>query len=100
MAWWHSIVDGTDCELFPYAYNGNRQRGDLPHEHRQRTLDLRRAGVDGLAGWNAPPDLSRLGIGNVEELMVWEQISAPLPQEMIRTLGGLVMDECPPIYGF
>ncbi len=100
MRFWSEVVGGTDCELYPFSYNGNRERNDLPHQHRQRALELIRAGVDGLCAWDGPPYLGTLNLGRPAELEVWEEVSQPLPQARIHTIREIVVDECPPIYGF
>ena len=97
---WREVVRGTGCELYFFAYNGNRDAGSLPQEHRQRALELIRAGADGLCAWDGPPYLGTLGLGRPGELEVWEEVCTPLPQARLQTVRGFVVDECPPIWGF
>ena len=100
MPFWREVVRGTDCELFLFAYNGNQDAGCLPQEHRQRALELIRAGAEGLCAWDGPPYLGTLNLGRPGELEVWEEVSRPLPQARIRKVRDMVVDECPPIWGF
>lgn len=99
MDYFHRAVQGTSCKILPYAYNGNNHRWALPHEHRSRAWRLIRQGVDGLCAWDAAGWLARLGLGRPGELEVWQEVSRPLAQEDIRSLGGIAIDEYSPHYG-
>ena len=100
MAYYTDVVEGTPCELYPFAFNGNLDRRKLPHEHRSDALKLIRAGADGLSGWDGLAALDAMGCGQPGALEVWEEIANPLPEEPLTTIGQFVVDEHPPIYGF
>jgi hypothetical protein len=89
------------CKLWFYAFNRNVYgHSVMPHEHRQHALELIRSGATGLAGWDVAPDLAGLNLGHVNELEIWEQISIPISQTDVHTIGGVAIDSIgTPHYG-
>ena len=92
MALFSELSRTTDCDIWPFAFNGNLHRAKLPREHRHRALELIWAGATGLAGWDARPDLASLNLGHVNELELWEELTVLLPQTDIHTIGGIAVD--------
>ena len=49
--------------------------------------------------WSPPGAQTRIR-ARLSGEKAWQELSQPLPQENIHTVGDFVVDQCPPIYGF